>query len=60
MTSLDGNVTIIYNGEIYDYKALKNEAVLKWLRVSMANSLEVRVPFLEKEVIEFAFSLSEE
>lgn len=44
-----------------DYKTyLPADVLTKMDRVSMANSLEVRVPFLGKEVIEFAFSLSEE
>ena len=44
-----------------DYKTYLVGAILtKVDRVSMANSLEVRVPLLAKEVVEFAFSLSEE
>lgn len=44
-----------------DFKTyLSGDILTKVDRVSMANSLEARVPFLGKEVIEFAFSLSEE
>lgn len=44
-----------------DFKTYLPGAILtKMDRVSMANSLEARVPFLGKKLIEFAFSLSEE
>ena len=44
-----------------DFKTyLPGDILTKIDRVSMANSLEARVPFLGKSVIEFAFSLSEE
>ena len=44
-----------------DYKTyLPGDILTKVDRVSMANSLEVRVPFLGRKLIEFAFSLSEE
>ena len=41
-----------------DFKTyLPGDVLTKMDRVSMANSLEVRVPFLSKDVVEFAFSL---
>lgn len=44
-----------------DYKTyLAGQILTKVDRVSMANSLEARVPFLAREVVEFAFSLTEE
>lgn len=44
-----------------DFKTYLPGAILtKVDRVSMANSLEARVPFLSRKLIEFAFSLSEE
>lgn len=39
---------------------LPGDILTKMDRVSMANSLEARVPFLSRKLIEFAFSLSEE
>lgn len=44
-----------------DFKTyLPGDILTKMDRVSMANSLEARVPFLNRKLIEFAFSLSEE
>ena len=44
-----------------DFKTyLPGDILTKMDRVSMANSIETRVPFLSRKLIEFAFSLSEE
>lgn len=52
---------IITRVRYLDFKTyLPGDILTKVDRVSMANSLEARVPFLGREVIEFAFSLSEE
>lgn len=41
------------------YTYLPGDVLTKTDRVSMANSLEVRVPFLDRELIEFTFSLTQ-
>lgn len=57
----DKDIPIINRLRYLDFKTyLHEDCLTKMDRVSMANSLEVRVPFLSKEIIEFAFSLSEE
>lgn len=38
---------------------LPEDVLTKTDRVSMANSLEVRVPFLDRKIVEFAFSLTQ-
>ena len=50
-------VTRMQYMEFYTY--LSDDILPKTDRVSMANSLEVRVPFLSKKLIEYAFSLSQ-
>lgn len=39
---------------------LENDMLVKTDRMSMANSLEVRVPFLDHKIVDFAFSLPAE
>lgn len=41
------------------YTYLPGDVLAKTDRVSMANSLEVRVPFLDRKIIEFTFSLTQ-
>jgi asparagine synthase (glutamine-hydrolysing) len=42
-----------------DFKlVLENDMLVKVDRMSMANSLEVRVPFLDHEIVDFAFKLN--
>ena len=48
------------NFQIMDIKTFMGELVLTKIdRSSMANSLEVRVPFLDHELVEYIFSLNE-
>ncbi|MCS7213191.1 MAG: asparagine synthase (glutamine-hydrolyzing) [Candidatus Calescibacterium sp.] len=51
----------INNFFVLDFKTYLSENVLVKLdRASMANSLEVRAPFLDPEIIDFGYSLPEE
>lgn len=57
----DKNIPFITRLKYLDFKTyLHEDCLTKMDRVSMANSLEVRVPFLSKEIVEFAFSLTDE
>lgn len=52
---------VLTRARYLDFKTyLPGDILTKMDRVSMVNSLETRVPFLSRKLIEFAFSLSEE
>jgi asparagine synthase (glutamine-hydrolysing) len=50
-----------YNSVLYTdmQLVLENDMLVKVDRMSMCNSLEVRVPFLDHKIVDFAFSLPE-
>ena len=53
--NLDDNINAILLGDLKI--SLVGDMLVKLDRMSMANSLEVRSPFLDKELVEFAFSI---
>ena len=58
--NFDANLSPLKSIQLLDIKCFMGELVLTKIdRASMANSLEVRVPFLNHELIEFIFSLDE-
>lgn len=56
------NISADYNSVLHtDMKlVLENDMLVKVDRMSMSNSLEVRVPFLDHKIVDFAFSLPPE
>lgn len=54
----DSNINTVLRTDID--LVLQNDMLVKVDMMSMANSLEVRVPFLDYRVVDFAFSLPEE
>lgn len=56
----DANLSPLKSIQLLDVKCFMGELVLTKIdRASMVNSLEVRVPFLDHELIEYIFSLDE-
>lgn len=57
----NGNTASVKSFQYLDIKCFMSELVLTKIdRASMANSLEVRVPFLDHELVEYMFQISEQ
>ena len=73
LTDATGETTVVFNGEIYNFSELKHELQITDINtylpgdilfysdhMSMAHGLELRSPFLDHDVLEFALSLPSE